>query len=374
MQDYIRFHKESVMVVASNTSDSRYVLRPGSKYLAYRCTRWCGGLGNRLHGIAMAFYVAMLLNRTLLVEEWPSSSPAINHPLTDYVGGNLIRWDAVPTSPLSTLSSLTIIDKKNHPHLLDPCRIDNGPDGYAFQTNVFTSSFSTSECWKNLQRRHGDSDDVFDARKLRRLALQALFKFRDRVVLQAKEILETSDTVSRSAPAAHNGSVRDRNETPFMAIHVRTGKGSSFQDPLRHHSPEEMAQFINCSLSLHESWMQKCNYEAPPKIYVAADQSSIKEEFVKAHPSLMRTAADVEVLHIERSRPNEIHEMVKAYDNVWAELKILADSTCLIASKSTFSDLGEDFHPTQLFPRRCSVQFNDCDSDRIEEALDAVVC
>jgi hypothetical protein len=68
---------------------------------------------------------------------------------------------------------------------------------------------------------------------------------------------------------------------------------------------------------------------------------------------------------------HKLQNVSAAYDNVWGELKVLIDATCLVMSHSKFSTLAWELSDQQP---RCAVYFDDCDEDRVQQAVSVLDC
>ena len=76
------------------------------KVVKFQCTSICGGLGDRIRGLIMAYFFAILSNRRLVVDmRWPCS-------FTDYFQGNLYPW--ISSSDLSINGSWLYIRAIDH--------------------------------------------------------------------------------------------------------------------------------------------------------------------------------------------------------------------------------------------------------------------
>ena len=75
------------------------------KYLMFQCNNHCGGYGNRISGITVALFLAILSNRTLLIEmKYPFDINRILHP-------NAIQWNY--TNPtVNTIMHINLMDKR----------------------------------------------------------------------------------------------------------------------------------------------------------------------------------------------------------------------------------------------------------------------
>ena len=173
---------------------------------------------------------------------------------------------------------------------------------------------------------------------------------------------------------------------PYIAVHIRTGIGSTWNDPMRHGSNEDLAKFYQCAKRLQKGIqdrqrqvLSQCkqgkNKDEPPPmpIYVAADNvmaKKIMKEMDSAEPKqTVRAIEDMQIYHIDRSVKRG--DVIDNELTVWAELNILLEATCIVGSRSGFSDLARWLQPFQN--KRCAIQFYQCHDDaEVERALNNV--
>jgi hypothetical protein len=182
---------------------------------------------------------------------------------------------------------------------------------------------------------------------------------------------------------------------PYIAVHIRTGIGSSWNDPLRHSSENEFELFYQCAKRMQSGIMDRQQQAASnekcqnnPKhayqrrmpampIYVAADNVIAKQALMQLDATenandmdnrTIRAIEDMQIYHIDRSR----QQGNQAENSVWAELNVLLEATCLVTSRSGFSDLAKWLQPTP-FGRRCAIRFSDCQNEMLlTQALEAL--
>mmetsp|Transcript_20689 Transcript_20689/g.31588 ORF Transcript_20689/g.31588 Transcript_20689/m.31588 type:complete len:146 (-) Transcript_20689:2-439(-) len=113
--------------------------------------------------------------------------------------------------------------------------------------------------------------------------------------------------------------------------------------------------------------------QGAPDIYLASDNAAAKMQIQRwdrdEQPSaLVRTNIDMDILHIDRSRldelcRNSLHQddendndaIVENADlNVWAEFQVLLDATCLVTSQSKFSTMAVKFG-SSIGGSRCAI-------------------
>jgi hypothetical protein len=324
----------------------------------------CGGLGDRIYGMIMGLYMSLLSGRLYLIREW--ESPATAHPLEDYLQANLVQWKAKTDANRRPAAMLTTVDNRNHPLLLDPCGLATDPRDYELRNNLMTYEgiFRQTDCLQDYWKEAGGGPPPTDNRSLAHIGFWTLFRFTARVEEQARILLRQVGLVA-AASSPH----------PFyLAVHIRTGQGQTWQDPARHDGVENMEAFYQCTRRLQDAVQKRCTLASRPPVYVAADTVDAKE-FFQTHSAnddgSLKANLQMEVFHIDRSVTHKLQNVSAAYDNVWGELKVLIDATCLVMSHSKFSTLAWELSDQQP---RCAVYFDDCDEDRVQQAVSVLDC
>ncbi|KAL7558227.1 hypothetical protein ACA910_016107 [Epithemia clementina (nom. ined.)] len=362
------------------------------KFLRWICrnSEQCGGLGDRLYGIVMAFYIALLTNRTLLFDGWsqqqqqPQSSGQWQEPISSFLqpalmpilfleDNNIVWKDNHNGHSGMFQQRVKIVDQRNHPVLLEPCRaLDSSVKVIELQNNIMTHEdvLRNSSCFRQYCQRFGGSCPQ-EQRSLFHIGFWSLFRFTEQVKAQA-------DRLRRLA-----GLSSDNSSRPYIAMHIRTGQGETWDDPPRHNGDANLKQFFDCAMALQHSLQMRCSNHnhnhntsppapTPPLIYVAADNVYAKKRIQSwEDDSTAKTIqavkeGDMEILHVGKSRAAEFRNYDLAYRHVWAELKVLIDSTCLVMSRSKFSYLALELSPQQP---RCAVLFDQCGYAEVQTAI-----
>ena len=392
-----------------------------------RYVRWvcrtneaCGGLGDRLYGVVMTFYIAMLTNRTLLLDGWwnqpqpPHSSTTGGVPLLMLQflepADASLAWEnpflpdqkqqqQQPQATPHDIQKIQAMDWRQHPLLLEPCQVlqplkdlEPPPRMVEIQTNLMTheSVLRNSTCFQTYcQRQQQDQQEQHTSstltncpshnRSLFHWGFWSLFRFTDRVKQDAQALLQQQskqkdDVVVISAVPHH--------QQPYVAVHIRTGPGETWDDPPRHGHVVDLRRFYSCAVTLQQALFHHCHAHhqhssnetsAVPPIYVAADTVLAKKRIEswgqKDDTQILMANASMEILHLAKSRTTEFQDYASAYRLVWAELKVLIDSTCLVMSRSKFSQVGLEL---SLQQPRCAVWFDHCSSETVNRAIQAV--
>ncbi|CAB9524087.1 expressed unknown protein [Seminavis robusta] len=187
---------------------------------------------------------------------------------------------------------------------------------------------------------------------------------------------------------------------PYIAVHIRTGNGgNSWNDPARHNTGQDFEQFYHCAKRLQDGIYQRQRQQCldnnnnndkntsgnttttydydyqrplpPLPIYVAADNVIAKQALValdqQQSSQTIRVLEQMPIYHIDRSRKGGHGDE----NTVWGEFNVLLESTCLVESRSGFSDLAAWLQPAH--GKRCAILYSKCnDPVKVAEALDAL--
>lgn len=315
----------------------------------------CGGLGDRLYGIVMAFYVAVLSNRTFLFEDWNEPTP-----ISTFVEPALIAWDAAATWDSGGGNMLKITDNRKHPLLLEPCELGSTRFGGVvnLQTNLMTHDnvLHNSTCFRDFCARNGGCSDT---RPLFHIGFWTLFRFTKQLQNEANEMRKIAG-------------IGNNKKSFYISMHVRTGQGETWDDPLRHSGESALKSFHECAVRLQTALKQHCNLLRQPLVYVASDNNYAKVRIQSWDSSnTFKALSDIEVFHVGKTRSSEINDLDLAYHRVWAELSILIDSKCIIMSRSKFSFMASDLSPQRP---RCALMYDDCGHEKVMDATNFLKC
>ena len=346
MAAYVDLHKSRV--VPNMNGAFHFTNEP---YLEWVCRAQgsCGGLGDRLYGIVMSLYVAMLTNRTLIVEGWhtPVNMTSFLQPTAH------IQWDLPPPSLPDQM--ISTVDSRNHPYLVEPCKQFDAYKGIEFHNNLMINEpqFQQSDCLTAYWNRFGGRQDD---RPLFHIGFWTLLRF-------TPIVHDRADYLRQAA-----GLDADQ---PYVGVHIRTGKGSTWDDPVRHGTNEDLRHFYECAVKLQTGMKKILNAAAVPNMYIAADNGAAKEQIQSWNADgTAKMVSNLEVFHIDRTRATELGNVDQAYWDVFGELKVLIDATCLVMSRSKFSFIGSELSPQQP---RCAIMFNECSDANVTKVLDRLI-
>jgi hypothetical protein len=351
LSDYIEFHKKSLKI----DSDGIYRVKEGIPTL--KLVKKSGGVGDRMNTVVAQFYLAICHHRVFIA-----------HPprrLDLFLQPRLIQWNAQrDSSPVGTLFIDSFEQKLDNKTIF----ATNETDIDMFGRNLwhYLDKIKMNHCPRNLtlpQSLYSEYGNISEAKTLYYFLYLCLFDFSNAVK-------------NRTDFIRHNVGM-DEREKPYLAAHIRTGDshfGDVFSSPIhaRHSGEDTVSRFFNCSRQIQVRLL-KClgaTTSYKPKIYVASDKPETKSKFQQQDPTSIRFMADMEIFHIDRSMRKDFKNFTLAETDVWSELQILTEATCIVYSRSGFSELAAW---VGSFPR-CAVKFDDCAEDKIKHALANIGC
>lgn len=418
LEEYMKFHEQTKL-----TSDARYLI--------WRCPRGstCGGTGDRIKGIMTAFYTAVCTRRVLLID-WPLKEAPDVSP---FLAPNKIDWripDKIRPMMSHSMPKFNAMDDYDNPYFKQ-LNVPHGNSLVEIRSNLWSEHknavvrVNDTECIQNMWQKepprpnpHYTQDKV-----LFRMGFWTMFKFGNAVHNRKRDMQEKANLLVYSSNPQPQGQRRQLRHShqehvsdngvpqtqtrrrlqktasfagqttvqPYMAVHIRTGIGSGWNDPLRHGSEEDLRKFYQCAKRLQQGIFDRqrqhnCQNNAVYDyqkqlpllpIFVAADNKIGKQTLAQLDKaasaasgvnSTIRVLENMEIYHIDRSSKQGNH----AENTVWGELNVLLESTCLISSRSGFSDMATWLQPTPT-GKRCAVMFNQCEDDtKVQQALDAL--
>jgi hypothetical protein len=405
MKDYVDFYHSQLQI---STTTGEVGLKPDAKYLLWTCRvqsgrqkQRCGGIGDRLNGIVQGLYMAICTNRVLLVDwDYPDPLTALRPAL--------LPWNLTVNVPRRQI--IRTIDNRRDKYLLDPTNLPADIQGLELRSNLwlYEPIVRQTQCLRDYWDQHGGLDD---STHLYQTAFWTLFEWSPAIVQHTADLKRRaglSTSALTTTPTSASTSTGDGNSLaavvdslkPYIALHVRTGKGASWVDPVRHAGMDDWKRFYQCARTIQQGIRDLCpptarlssssslspqqqqeQHQSLLDIYVASDNSEAKETLQQwdaqdsrqptnnISTTTFRYAPDLEVFHVDRSRPDRMRDPTAAALDVWAELSTLLDAVCLVTSRSHFSEL-----PTWLSPQqpRCQVRFDHCSSENVTIALQAL--
>jgi len=331
-EQYLRLHNDNIEKLRRGDSDV--------KLLVYEChpsTVACGGLGDRLSGMASLFYVSVVLGRAFVVDQ--SMPLPLNVTL---VPNSDINWDvSALILPTYSSASVKLIDK------FDLTAVNKIFGADLSSKNVLRVSmnrfFTGMSLWSKLKCENrwffGSMHRKNEACELKlnlqtpsdyfALAFDLLFKPTVEVRLRMNELSQSllsskTETVSKNYVGVHarlGGTVQ------------RTTESAGWQDPERD-SLSDTKQFIQCAHDRAFTLLPSTPGEPMP-FFVFSDSEEFKKR-ISLEDSLVRYANDTYLFHIDRSRAS-LTTTVRGTIDATADLLLLSQARCIVASYSTFS-------------------------------------
>ncbi|KAL7482319.1 hypothetical protein ACHAW6_007986 [Cyclotella cf. meneghiniana] len=323
VQDYISFHKSSIV-------DGK--LRENARYIVYECkdgATLCGGAGDRLIGMIKMFYLAMCTRRVLLID---APFPI---PLTDVFSPAHIEWNASFPETLEYLQDMNSSSELRLREKLQGYRIPrtNGPPRKKGLDDVLKSSLMTEHLEKgHLSEMAGKISLAAAARE----AFMAMFQFK-RVVISRAEKLKAAAGISG----------------PYLAMHIRKGDDKMGIGPNSFYRKTDDDAVLRCYRQMKAS-----HPDAFEMAYLASDDVITKERIANRDPSVH--FAQLRPFHIDKSarsfRAVDHATVFSGVIDTWAEMLVMAESTCLILSKSMFTFASLHMRD----PQACAVSLDFC--------------
>jgi hypothetical protein len=360
----------------------------------------------------MAFYVALCTGRALLVD-WESPVP-----LSRFLEPNLVEWNATAAllGGAAPAASVWAIDQWDNPYVRDPYTLPADRDvDLAANQYVGQGLIERSRCHRDYLSRFppaggggggsgapssagggpvGGGDEYY------RAAFWTLFKWSP-LVLEGTDRLRRELGLAGGGGGAENrtaggggadGSSLHDHHYPYVAVHLRTGKLNHTGDFWLGQTSNESAWplYYECAAAfqrgLRERVRAACAAEgsssassssSPPTvpIYLATDTVPAKRKFLEWDRDV-RTKPGLEVYHFDLTRGEVLGDAEQAALDVFRELKLLVDSTCLVMTRnlgdpnnggvSKYSRMANWL----ATPRpRCAAYWDDCGPDVVEGQL-----
>jgi hypothetical protein len=358
LAEYSAFHRDSLLAMqrgmrarVGSTATTQSQDEANTPYLQYICKRGsgCGGLGDRINGMVQTFLTAVCTHRVFFIDA-PDLLPYLQPT-------PLFNWDAgsgkglMATIPES-YQRYNLLDDRNHTFLVEPNTMPTDVTAIDVRANLWMDRvFFESACWKDFADQYrGDEspnaerDEDLDRDRVYRTAYTALFQWTPAVTQAVAALREHA-----------------RLHSPYIAMHVRTGgllsknQNPLHPDPPRHTDPDEWRQFLVCARKLQRAL--QCNNNDAVDLYLAADHRSVKDHLI-ATDSSIKTALDLNILHLDAKRTDG--DIL----SVFAELRLLQESVCLVQSHSKFSQVATDTSTYQ-----CAVSVDDCSDVVVQRAV-----
>ena len=292
------------------------------RLLVYSCRKPpCGGVGDRLNGILSLFYIAIATERVLFID-WTYPDD-----LHKYLSPNKIHWN-ISTLMRDKIRSSMLYDFHNR-----------GEAGMSAIHNIANSDteiivtsynhFYPSDVYRMLCPQSSQPANAYGIPvELKAAALHSLF--------------------SRSASLQHHIETRKSKlklNTSYVGLHFRAGGLQQlFVDSEVRHGANTIEMFANCAKFC--LWTQNFS-----QVFVASDSVNAKKKLAEIIPGV--STSNDPAHHLDKTPLHAQGEENQLF--MWTDFFLLVDSTCLIRSRSWFSDLAYDWGHV-LGSKHCSVR------------------
>jgi hypothetical protein len=320
IQDYIDYHKISMAKAMNGTTDVNH-------YLIYTCkkNKDCSGTGDRNRAINAMFIVAVLTKRILLID---MDNPV---PLSQILEPHLINWKDIPKYVDDLPSEFLNILERKPPPLNRPQDfaigvkpqvvrvLANHPAGLRDVWN--TTEMQTHLAAYTEPEPQNVPSDIY------KIIFYSLFRpttALTRTVQEQRHMLGLNSAV------------------PYVAMHVRAG-GDWGGWKEKRYKVSGLLPFYKTACSLVPG------NETP--IVVISDTLAAKTALHAIDPDRVRFVKDMILVHEDKVRHRESPVSLQASLNVWSDILILAQSKCLVMSRSSFSRLASRISEVRGQPR-----------------------
>ena len=271
------------------------------------------------------FIVAMLTNRILLID---MDNPV---PLSQILEPHLINWKDIPTHVDDLPSEFQDILNNRDPALLHPQDFAIGIKPQVVRLLVNQPS-GLLEIWntKELQTHlmaYGEPKHGPVPPDIHRIIFTSLFR--------------PTPALTRTVQAQRHTLGLHLSES-YVAMHVRAGGDWGGIDEARY-KVSGLLPFYKTACSLVPG------NETP--IVVISDTLAAKTALHAIDPDRVRFVKDMILVHEDKVRHRESPVSLQASLNVWSDILILAQSKCLVMSRSSFSRLASRISEVRGQPR-----------------------
>ncbi|CAD5112632.1 DgyrCDS1847 [Dimorphilus gyrociliatus] len=311
------------------------IVHNSTKYVLYECLKadLCGGWGNRLQGILVAYFLALISERQLLVN--------IAKPcnLTSYLKSNLIHWDT--DIPNGERRDHNFLD--SYPDNIEPFRFnelltnlfDDSIQIVSFKTGQFgyLKYFSVQQQFRQLLLSHGFRDD--DLTNFNYLQLPLKYNIYDLLFKPQPSMQRKKDEFFRKL-----------NGNKLICAHLRTGDSKSLVNDFDYEN-------LWAASAVWEFFEKKINSNviySNSKIFVATDSQYLRDEAKKLFKDRI---LDIEgaIVHLDLFY-GEKNDICDATEKVILDWEILSECDVLVTLPwSTFSStaLNRNRHRNELY-------------------------
>lgn len=332
MEAYVKFHNESLRKAHQQTKDTDQ-----NKYLIFTCHKSCSGTGNRQRAIMASFIVAIITNRIFLIDiTFPIQLELILEP-------NRIQWNWFPPHLNDLKSKLMKLRNKNPPVLDTPSKFQSLSHIPVLRIEA-NSPVNLEHQWRSPEVRsllaaHGVGRGAGVPGNLYKQIFSTLYRPSPQLVATTVALREQLG-IDFNNNATRMMMMNTTSATiPYIVVHARTGgDGVGWKDADRFTRDDLDNLFGNAKMvrrGMLQSNNNNINNNFP--IVVVSDDAKAKKILYDKDPTVVRYA-DTKIIHVDRSGPglNDLEGSLA----VWADVLVMAQATCIVKGRGSFSMLG----------------------------------
>jgi hypothetical protein len=361
--DYIEFHREALEALKkrdnNSTSASSISLKEKKnplhryKYMIYTCKQGhhCSGTGNRQRGIMATFLVAVLTKRIFLMD---IDNPV---PLDRILEPHLISWNAAAPSLGNESTFLDVRNVQPNP-LQIPSTFSEIPRVLRVLAN---GPGGLETIWKSPEMQHllythggveGKNQGINSTQPLPACIYKWIF-----YTLFSPSSALSSLVKKEQASLGLSSNVTQQ----YIGIHVRLGGGGAWHGTreARYNGTAALPRFLQLGQELQH---QTKNVGATTRrhdaisdvpLVIISDDERAKQLLFKMDPRSVRYVSNATLVHVDRSKEDATHLLLRGSLQVWADVLLLAQATCLVESLSSFSSLARRISMQEEEQQRC---------------------
>uniref|UniRef100_A0A7S0ZL36 GDP-fucose protein O-fucosyltransferase 1 n=1 Tax=Timspurckia oligopyrenoides TaxID=708627 RepID=A0A7S0ZL36_9RHOD len=342
---YVEFHRNAQRL----NSEGKDV---EVKYLLWFCYDICGGLGDRMRGVVTMLYLAIATDRVLLLQQ--KNPVALNVSLIPAkINWDFEQWN-LPEHIRENWQVLSAIDSSYE-------TLQFYTSG-AYEPERYLSIASNYPGWNAIVKdpkwthKFPGIDEL--AKESGGMHVDFLFPIGTKTLFHFSSRLETYIVGLRK--------YLKFLEQEYIGIHWRAG--GVWADQTRHDlkyidKVPECVKQMNLAISNNRG--TKC-----PPIYICSDQSRAKSLLLNKLKLLCGNESAVYAspfipFHIDRSDAGTQSVAIQKALQTWADYYLLHQSSCVMVSRSGFSEIAALSSTNPFNGSRCWTTFDDCTADGI---------
>lgn len=318
MDVYVKFHDQSLKDAHQRTAETDQ-----NKYIVFTCHKSCSGTGNRQRAIMATFMVAVVTKRVFLID--------VTHPvrLDSILEPHLVRWNDIPPHLNSLKKTKQLKLRNKNPPLLDsPSKFVAMADQQVIRIEA-NSPINLERQWKTAEIKN----------------LMNEYSLQRPYAVPANLNKQIFWTLYRPTPALTERAVALRKElgvasatSKYIVLHARTGGGGKgWKDDDRFTTDKPANLYGNAKMVRHSMLKGRHAGNETFPIIVVSDDPKAKEEIFAMDPTAIRYA-NTKIIHVDRSKRKDNN--LEGSIAVWADILVMAEATCIVKGRGSFSMLG----------------------------------